>query len=95
MVNVTIICGGQTDKQKGQKLYTSDHRNLTFYSENIRMIKCEKIFPSIYKETKGMQRLDYLPLYQDALQYPTKITTKKRAITISFTLATDNTKLYL
>ena len=62
MVNVTIICGGQTDKQKGQKLYTSDHRNLTFYSENIRMVKCEKIFPSIYKETKGMQCLDYRSL---------------------------------
>ena len=31
------------------------------------MIKCEKIFPSIYKETQGMQRLDYPPLHQDAL----------------------------
>ena len=31
------------------------------------MIKCEKIFPSLYKETQGMQRLDHLPLHQDAL----------------------------
>ena len=31
------------------------------------MIKCEKIFPSLYKETQGMQRLDYPPLHQDAL----------------------------
>ena len=31
------------------------------------MIKCEKIFPSIYKKTQGMQRLDYPPLHQDAL----------------------------
>ena len=32
------------------------------------MITCEKIFPSIYKETQGMQRLDYPPLHQDATQ---------------------------
>ena len=31
------------------------------------MIKCEKIFPSIYKETQGMQCLDYSPLHKDAL----------------------------
>ena len=31
------------------------------------MIKCEKTFPSLYKETQGMQRLDYPPLHQDAL----------------------------
>ena len=31
------------------------------------MIKCEKIFLSIYKETQRMQRLDYPPLHQDAL----------------------------
>ena len=31
------------------------------------MIKCEKIFPSPYKETQGMPRLDYTPLRQDAL----------------------------
>ena len=31
------------------------------------MIKCEKIFPSLYKETQGMQCLDYPPLHQDAL----------------------------
>ena len=31
------------------------------------MIKCEKIFPSLYKETQGMQRLDYPLLHQDAL----------------------------
>ena len=31
------------------------------------MIKCEKRFPSIYKETQGMQRLDYPLLHQDAL----------------------------
>ena len=58
------------------------------------MIKCGKIFLSLYKETQGMQRLDYPPLHQDAL--PTQNhQRKKRAITISFTLATDNTKMYL
>ena len=31
------------------------------------MTKCEKIFPSLYKETQGMQRLDYTPLHQDGL----------------------------
>ena len=31
------------------------------------MIKCEKIFPSLYKKTQGMQRLNYPPLHQDAL----------------------------
>ena len=31
------------------------------------MIKCEKIFPSLYKETQGMQHLNYPPLHQDAL----------------------------
>ena len=31
------------------------------------MIKCEKIFPSLSKETQGMQRLDYPPLHEDAL----------------------------
>ena len=31
------------------------------------MIKCEKIFPSVHKETQGMQHLDYLPLHKDAL----------------------------
>ena len=31
------------------------------------MIKCEKIFPSLYKETQGMQSLDYPTLHQDAL----------------------------
>ena len=30
--------------------YYSNHRNLTFYSEKY-VIKCEKIFPSLYKET--------------------------------------------
>ena len=40
-----------------------------------------------------MQRLDYPLLHQDAL--PPKSPTKKRAITISFTLATDNIKMYL
>ena len=54
------------------------------------MIKCDEIFPSIYKETQGMQRLDYTPLHQDHLTHP-KSPTKKRAITISFTLAKDNT----
>ena len=41
------------------------------------MIKCEKIFPSLYKETQGMQRLDYPPLHQDAL--PPKITNEKKS----------------
>ena len=41
------------------------------------MIKCEKIFPSLYKETQGMQRLDYPLLHQDAL--PTKITNEKES----------------
>ena len=31
------------------------------------MTKCEKIFSSLYKETQGMQRLDYPPLHQDTL----------------------------
>ena len=31
------------------------------------MTKCEKIFSSLYKETQGMQHLDYPPLHQDAL----------------------------
>ena len=31
------------------------------------MIKCQKIFLSIYKETQGMQPLDYPELHQDAL----------------------------
>ena len=31
------------------------------------MIKCEKLLSSPYKETQGMQRLDYTPLHQDAL----------------------------
>ena len=31
------------------------------------MIKCEKILPSLYKETQGMQCLNYPPLHQDAL----------------------------
>ena len=31
------------------------------------MVKYEKIFPSLYKETQGMQHLDYPPLHQDAL----------------------------
>ena len=31
------------------------------------MIKCEKMFPSLCKETQGMQRLDYPPLHQNAL----------------------------
>ena len=31
------------------------------------MIKREKIFPSLYKETQGMQRLHYPLLLQDAL----------------------------
>ena len=31
------------------------------------MIKCEKIFPYLYKETQGMQRLDYPSLHQEAL----------------------------
>ena len=58
------------------------------------MIKCEKLLSSPYKETQGMQRLDYPLLHQDAL--PTQNHQwKKRAITISFTLATDNTKMYL
>ena len=42
------------------------HRNLTFYSKNI-CSNVKKIVPSIYKETQGMQRLDYPPLHQDAL----------------------------
>ena len=41
------------------------------------MIKCEKIFPSLYKETQGMQRLVYPPLHQDAL--PPKITNEKKS----------------
>ena len=57
------------------------------------MIKREKILSSLYKETQGMQRLDYPPLHQDALPKITK--GKKKTITISFTLATDNTKMYL
>ena len=36
------------------------------------MIKCENLFPSIYKERQGMQRLDYPPLHQGALHVPTK-----------------------
>ena len=56
------------------------------------MIKCEKILPSLYKETQGMERFDYPPLYQDAFLTHPKSPTKKRAITISFTLETDNTK---
>ena len=31
------------------------------------MIKCEKKIPSLYKETQGMQRLDYPLLHPDAL----------------------------
>ena len=31
------------------------------------MIKYEKILPSLYIETQGMQRLDYPSLHQDAL----------------------------
>ena len=58
------------------------------------MIKCEKIFPYLYKGTQGMQHLDYPSLHHDAL--PTRNhQKKKRAITISFTLATDNTKMYM
>ena len=30
-------------------------------------IKCEKVFPSLYKETQEMQRIDYPPLHHDAL----------------------------
>ena len=41
------------------------------------MIKSEKIFPSIYKETQGIQRLYYPPLHQDAL--PTQITNKTKS----------------
>ena len=40
------------------------------------MVKCEKIFPSLYIETQGMQRLDYHPLYQDAL--PTQNQQRKK-----------------
>ena len=47
------------------------------------MIKCENIFPSIYKETQGMQRLNYPPLHQDTL--PTqKSSRKQKVVTISF-----------
>ena len=31
------------------------------------MIRCQKIFPSLQKETQGMQRLDYPPQHHDAL----------------------------
>ena len=41
------------------------------------MIKCEKIFPSLDKETQGMQRLDYPPLHQDAL--PTQNHQRKKS----------------
>ena len=41
------------------------------------MIKCEKIFPSVYKETQGMQRLDYPALHQDAL--PTQNHQRKKS----------------
>ena len=58
------------------------------------MIKSEKIFPSLYKETQGMQRLDYPPLHQDAL--PTQNHQRKqKVIPISFTLEKDDRKMYL
>ena len=41
------------------------------------MIKCEKIFPSLYKETQGMQRLDFLRYTK--MPYPPKITNKKKS----------------
>ena len=41
------------------------------------MIKCEKIFLSIYKETQRMQRLDYPPLHQDVL--PPRITNETKS----------------
>ena len=47
-------------------VYSFVHRNLTFYSENIRSNVKKKI-PSLCKKTQGMQRLDYPPLHQDAL----------------------------
>ena len=40
------------------------------------MIECEKLLSSPYKETQGMQRLDYPPLHQDAL--PTQINLRKK-----------------
>ena len=40
------------------------------------MTKYEKILFSLYKETQGMQRLDYPPLHQDAL--PTKNHQRKK-----------------
>ena len=43
------------------------------------MIKREKIFPSLYKETRGMQRLDYPPLHQDALPTENHERKKKRS----------------
>ena len=57
------------------------------------MIKCEKNFPSINKETQGMQRLDCPPLHQNALH--TENHQRNRVITISFTLAKDDTKMFL
>ena len=46
------------------------------------MIKCEKIFSSLYKETQGMQRLDYHPLHQDDL--PTQIHQRKNCIVLLY-----------
>ena len=42
------------------------------------MIKCEQIFPCIYKETQGMQCIDYPPLHQDAL--PTQNHQRKKEL---------------
>ena len=43
------------------------------------MTKCEKILPSINKETQGMQRLDYTPLHQDALPTQNHLRKKERS----------------
>ena len=42
------------------------------------MIKCEKIFSSLCKETPGMQRLGYPLLHQDAL--PTQNHQRKKEL---------------
>ena len=57
------------------------------------MIKCEKIFPSLYKETRNAtSRLSSAT--PRCLNHP-KSPTKQKVVTISFTLEKDDRKMYL